>query len=378
MNTKTENHQLDSKLTLRDSEALLHSADRPPSPLTVRATNLSLTKQEDQLIECRLTFSVNPELYQRINTQSLFNLKPELRGAFQSEFLPSPDIKIEISLKPDLLPHLVEHVANPNEAANYLLNISTEKPDDPLLSTENWLGLSVKQQQESGETGYTTFWNYINPSAVASGGINSEEVGDAIANFFKEWTEANLSAMTQKGTSEILEGIVNFFEEMADLAVDAIAQSTTTDGQIFTEMVNFFQQDEWPFYPVEGQPVLQTAFEGKNGKWACFARAREQQQQMVFYSMCPVNVPENKLMAVAEFLTRANSGMILGNFELDFTDGEIRYKTSIDVEGDRVSFALIKRLVYANVTMMDEYFPGIMSVIYGEVEATEAIAQIES
>ena len=139
MNTKTENHQLDSKLTLRDSEALLQSADRAPSPLTVRATNLSLTKQEDQLIECRLTLSVNPELYKRIDTLSLFNLKPELRGAFPSEFLPSPDIKIEISLKPDLLPHLVEHAANPNEAANYLLNISAEKPDDPLLSTENWL-----------------------------------------------------------------------------------------------------------------------------------------------------------------------------------------------------------------------------------------------
>lgn len=378
MSPETEHYHLDSNLTLSDAS---------PSPLTVRATNLSLTKLDDQLIECRLTLSVSPELYQRIDTQSLFNLKPELRGAFPSEFQPSPDIKIEISLKPDLLPHLVEHAANPKEAANYLLNISGEKPDDPLLSTENWLGLSVKQQQESGETGYTTFWNYINPSAVASGGINSEEVGDAIANFFKEWTEANLSAMTQKGTSEILEGIVNFFEEVADVAVDAlakpfaeqsIAQSTTPNGQIFAEMINFFQQDEWPFYQIEGQPVLQMAFQGDNGKWTCFARAREQQQQMVFYSIFPVNVPENKRLAVAEFISRANYGMIIGNFELDFTDGEIRYKTSIDVEGDRLSFALIKRLVYANVTMMDEYLPGIMSVIYGGAEAGDAIAKIET
>jgi hypothetical protein len=369
MMAKTENYQPDSELTLRDSSH---------SPLTVRATNLCLTKLDDQLIECRLTFSVNPELYQHIDTQSLFNLKPELRGAFIGEFLSSPDINIEISLKPDLLPHLVEHAANPNEAANYLLNISAEKPDDPLLSTENWLGLSVKQQQESGEIGYTTFWNYINPSALASGGINSEEVGDAIANFFKEWTEANLSAITQTGTSEILEGIVNFFAEVADVAVDAIAQSTTIDGQIFAEMVNFFQEDEWPFYQVEGQPVLQIAFQGDNGKWTCFARAREQQQQMVFYSIFPVNIPENKRLAVAEFITRANYGMVIGNFELDFTDGEIRYKTSIDVEGDNLTFALIKRLVYANVTMMDEYLPGIMSVIYGEAEAGEAIAKIET
>ena len=369
MKAKTEHYHLNSELTLRDSSQ---------SPLAVRVVSLSLTKQEDQLIECRLTFSVNPELYQRIDTQSLFNLKAELRGAFPSEFQPSPDINIEISLKPDLLPHLIEHAANPNEAANYLLNISTEKPDDPLLSTENWLGLSVKQQQESGETGYTTFWNYINPSAVASGGINSEEVGDAIANFFKEWTEANLSAMTQKGTSEILEGIVNFLEEVADVAVDAIAQATTPNGQIFEEMVNFFKLDEWPFYQTEGKPILQTAFQGENGKWTCYARARVEQEQFLFYSICPVNAPDSKRMAIAEFLTRANSGTIIGNFELDFTDGEIRYKTSIDVQGDSLSFELIKQLVYANVTMMDEYLPGIMSAIYGEVEPKDAIAQIES
>jgi len=85
MKAKTEHCGLNSDLTLGDAS---------PSPLTVRATNLSLTKQEDQLIECRLTFSVNPELYQRIDTLSLFNLKPELRGAFTGEFLLSPDINI--------------------------------------------------------------------------------------------------------------------------------------------------------------------------------------------------------------------------------------------------------------------------------------------
>lgn len=48
--------------------------------------------------------------------------------------------------------------------------------------------------------------------------------------------------------------------------------------------------------------------------------------------------PENKRLAVAEILTRANLGMIIGNLELAFVDREIRYKTSIDVEGDRKSF----------------------------------------
>jgi hypothetical protein len=70
--------------------------------------------------------------------------------------------------------------------------------------------------------------------------------------------------------------------------------------------------------------------------------------------------------------------MTIRNFELDFRDGEICYKTSIDVKGANLTFLQLKRLVYANVTMMDEYLPGIMSVIYGDVEPKDAIAQIES
>lgn len=81
---------------------------------------------------------------------------------------------------------------------------------------------------------------------------------------------------------------------------------------------------------------------------------------------------------MAEYLTRVNSDIVIGNFELEFGDGEIRYKTSIDVEDDRLSFALIKQLVYANVTMMDEYISGIMSVIYTGVSPEVALNQKKS
>ncbi|MBD0342851.1 MAG: YbjN domain-containing protein, partial [Microcoleus sp. Co-bin12] len=75
---------------------------------------------------------------------------------------------------------------------------------------------------------------------------------------------------------------------------------------------------------------------------------------------------------------RANYGTIIGNFELDFASGEIRYKTSIDVEGSTLTFPQIKQLVYTNVMMMDRYLPGIMSASAGGMEVKDAIAQIES
>jgi hypothetical protein len=387
MIAKIEHCQLDSELTLND---------RTQSPLTVRAVSLSLIKQDDEVIECRLTFQVNPQLYQRIETEGLFNLKREMRRPLSAgNFLPEPDIFIEIGLQPNLLPQPIERATDAHVAATYILNLSQEQPDNPLLSTESWLALSVKQQQESGETGYRTIWADITASAFfqAATDGSSDQVNEAIANFFKESIEANLPAVTQFATSQIAEEMTNYFKQMADTSLDGLTKSVpsifqealeagfkspTTDGQFFEEIVNFFEEDGWPFVQIEGEPLLQMVFQGENGKWTCYAKARDDQEQFVFYSVCPINAPDSKRLAVAEFLTRANSGMIIGNFEMDFEDGEIRYKTSIDVEDDSLSSAVIKRLVYANVMMMDAYLPGIMSVIYGDVTPLDAIAQIES
>ena len=83
---------------------------------------------------------------------------------------------------------------------------------------------------------------------------------------------------------------------------------------------------------------------------------------------------------MAEFIARANYDLLIGNFEMDFQDGEIRFKTSIDVEDaeDHFTSQIIRQMVYANVVTTDRYFPGVMKVIYDEsCTPLEAIEQIE-
>lgn len=368
MTIKTESHLINSGLTLHNFSQ---------TSLTLRLITLILSKQNNDLMECSLTFQLTPQLYQRIEKEALFNLKPEIRNSDAVKFLPQPNIIIETILKPDLLPLLTEHAPNIEETANYILKLNQEQPENILLSTESWLALSVKQQQESGEIGYSTLWSYITPENLTQTAISGEGITEGIINFFQDWTEANLSTKTQETATKMMEGINTFLTELNNINPEEISTSSR-NSNIFEEMINFFTADDWPFVQLSGQPALQISFQGENGKWNCYARARDEQQQFIFYSICPVNAPEEKRLAVAEFLTRANSGMMIGNFELDFKDGEISYKTSIDIEGDRLSTALIKRLVYANVMMMDEYLPGIFSVIYGNVSPADAIAQIEN
>ncbi|MEH2064495.1 MAG: YbjN domain-containing protein [Nostoc sp.] len=395
MELKTKSFQLNTELTLSESSE---------SPLTIRAVTLALTKDVHKVIECRLTFQVSPELYQRIDTEALFNLKPEIRTPLSGgSFQPSPDIQIEAILDSDLLPQLAKNAKTSNQVAAYLQKLSKEQPNHPLLSPYSWYGLQVKQQQEKGETGYSTVWAYLKPSDISQDGIDGKKLNDAMFDFAKEWANSNQSASsddvisqtvenmtqtftelmnnisenTEKVVSETLEEIVTAFEELAE-GISEITEEITSEANIFETIVKFFKEEDWQFQQISGEQTLRLAYQGKNGKWNCYAKAREQKQQMVFYSICPIVAPEIKRGDVAEFMTRANYGLIIGNFELDFADGEIRFKTSIDVEGDNLTSALIKGLVYANITMMDEYLPGIIAVIESKVSPAEAIAQIES
>lgn len=149
-------------------------------------------------------------------------------------------------------------------------------------------------------------------------------------------------------------------------------------GRILDAVQQFLEEDDWPYSLMDERPVYKTGFEGKNGQFTCYAQERAEQQQFVFYSIFPVRVPENKLNELSEFMTRANYGMIIGNFELDYVDGEVRYKTSVDVEDVDLVEPLVRHMMYANVLTMDKYFPGLMRVLYAGISPADAVSEVEN
>ncbi|MBW4520180.1 MAG: YbjN domain-containing protein [Scytolyngbya sp. HA4215-MV1] len=365
--------------------------DRSQSSLFFYIVQLALIKLDNRIIECHLMFKVGSDLFQHINTEALFNFNPEIRVfTVDCFFKPETDIHITIALKNDLLSQLIEQATDASEAASYLIKLSQEQPDHPLVCTESWLLLSATQSQEFGEVGYRTLWDYLSPSALAQASESEDPASDALFQFFKDWSEHNVSAVSEKLVSDFSQSINHLLAEFSNINLEPFSQliqeiehqlkkdwqAAVTKQPLLEQVIHFFTQDDWSFSKPQGESYLQLAFQGKNGAWTCYAQAREEKQQFVFYSVAAIKTPEDKRQPVSEFLAHANYGMIIGNFELDFNDGEIRYKTSIDVEGDRLTPALIKQLVYTNVLTMDQYLPGIQAVLEGTAPA-EAIRAIE-
>lgn len=147
---------------------------------------------------------------------------------------------------------------------------------------------------------------------------------------------------------------------------------------LYSEMVGYFERDEWPYDRVNGQDILQLGYRTGQLAWTCFAQAMQDDQQFIFYSVMPVKVAVGKRPFVAEYITRANYGLIVGNFEMEWNTGIVRYKTSIDVEDDRLSYALWRSVVYANVFVAERYLPGLVAVVYDDVLPKTAVLQAES
>lgn len=82
-----------------------------------------------------------------------------------------------------------------------------------------------------------------------------------------------------------------------------------------------------------------------------------------------LQVPEELRPGVAEFITRANYGLIRGNFEMDFNDGELRYKTTISrqdlLSDDASALENMKLLMILGPSMWKRYGDNLAAFLFG-------------
>jgi len=148
-------------------------------------------------------------------------------------------------------------------------------------------------------------------------------------------------------------------------------------SKMFETVVRFFDEKEWKYERRDEDETLIAGFTAKNGKFRCIAICKPEQDILLFRTLLSVMVPEEKRLEAAEFLTRANYGLVLGGFEMDMSDGEVGYKTSIDVEGGELTPALVGNMVHPNIQTADRYYPGLMKLLYGNLTPKEAVESIE-
>ena len=121
-----------------------------------------------------------------------------------------------------------------------------------------------------------------------------------------------------------------------------------------------------PATRVPNLPVISLPVEIENGKLNIFVHAHEDAGRVFVYVRAQdLQVPIERIPALAEFLTRANYGLPLGNFEIDMNDGEMNFKNSLDISDGELTEAMVKTLLVFAMECANRYLPGIREVIGG-------------
>lgn len=150
------------------------------------------------------------------------------------------------------------------------------------------------------------------------------------------------------------------------------------------ELVNIVKQflvdDDWQFSFDENIGVFDFALRVKSKIQKIIYKVDVHEDKIIVYGICPIDADYRDtymMQQMAEFLCRANYNLMNGCFELDFRDGEIRFRSFIDCEELRPSAEVIKNSIYCTAVTFKRYATGILDVIFSNCTAKEAIAKCE-
>jgi hypothetical protein len=125
-----------------------------------------------------------------------------------------------------------------------------------------------------------------------------------------------------------------------------------------------------------GHRIFKMQLTGINGAMNCIVDVRE--KQVLVLTFCNTNTPQHKRQAMAELITRMNYSLLLGNFKMNFEDGEVRFSISWQYDDlQPVSESVIEHNFMTSAIMMDKFLPAIMSVNYSNTTPVKALQETE-
>ena len=125
----------------------------------------------------------------------------------------------------------------------------------------------------------------------------------------------------------------------------------------------------------EEEDVTSFAIRGENGSYPVYVYARD--HFLVTISRYTKAIPDRFRLEVAEYLHRINHGILLGNFEMDYDAGEIRFRTCLVVDDRAPSAVVLDRYIQTPALLLDHYVVGINAILYEGEIASLACALVQ-
>jgi hypothetical protein len=116
-------------------------------------------------------------------------------------------------------------------------------------------------------------------------------------------------------------------------------------------------------------------------EWSVQVIVRDEDSRIIAYAIGLDDVSPQHRREVVDFTAMANSGLLVGNFEIDLDDGEIGVRVGVDLDGvtldDDSLTALLNNMLGSALGVLEQYGAAIEAVAAGELDAVQAYARAQ-
>lgn len=128
---------------------------------------------------------------------------------------------------------------------------------------------------------------------------------------------------------------------------------------MFDRIKKYLKSVELNYSIINDETIFMFGYISK-GNYQCIIDINEENKIIVVYTIIgSLAIPERR-NRIAKLLTKINFGLRIGNFEMDYEDGQIRYKTSVDYDGLKdYEDIFIENLIVSNIITTDKFYQAI-------------------
>ncbi len=148
--------------------------------------------------------------------------------------------------------------------------------------------------------------------------------------------------------------------------------------EIKAAIEQYLKNDEWHYTFDEEREVIRCGINLKNRLKECRIIADIDETRYLTLALINLNCDEEHRDELSKFLTRVNYGLLFGNFELDYNDGEVRYKIATNCKDCIPSQAVIEDSMMIPAVMFDQYGDAIVDIMFGVKTAEQAYNDVEN
>jgi len=157
-----------------------------------------------------------------------------------------------------------------------------------------------------------------------------------------------------------------------------LKKMSSDSSEALKAVIDYLDSQDFNYtsFPEEHRVTL--SMSGKNANYRYTARISHDGDYLQITGCYPFFVRDEKLRpSTAELITRANYTMPVGKFEMDMSDGEVRFHVTHLIENTVPPVQIVERLFMTSYFTMDKYFPALMQHIHAGYTPEDAVFHAE-